>query len=693
MRRDWKFKILTILVLLLFILSGCEKGGTVNSGDTEWKYEKTIVNPIIVFSADKEVRLGSLDNDGVEVIIPANTFPTPTEVTLENPNNTPKYPSKEMLGFGSPINISAGDSSVRLLEPVTIRMKFNPADLNDADLEAGSLYFGYFNGKNWQYIKPEVDMENQIMTFTTCHFSLFGTTKITIDKRIEQYTSNKALADWAQEQSDELTNSAAEAVIDHILKEKLGIDDEKTKGQVLGSLLKDDEWGDMVKGLYEGDVPGFNKSLQILVGKKIVDNVPASKLSKSLKGLTSDFGVATVEKASEAAGYLAEGQYTNAAQIIGEHIADQFMITTAGKIAVAAIEHRIDTWKNEEIEAAYQVFKNGASSKVPWWGYNVEKGNFEELWEQMGGAARQLEIEAIAAQEKVRKEAGMPPLDNNEKEKIRKLVQKNLKRQFEERVKTDAEIAKKEAEYKMLTDMYKEDGFLDKGRWGWEKDYELEQRLDILLHFKDKVLRDTGRIEIKEGQGSTKDAISIKDLSLLSMYWFGTDNPKERQEKYAEFLKKNYGISLYPAAEKLNGTWSSGSLAITGYNINFGEKASTDSEDGFGCDLGIDLKAALDEMIEENKTNPAKLGITLQLDANGSGTMVVKLFDDAASDDTITLNATYTDGAISAKGSLEEGIMTMNGKISEDGGNISINGQFKLSGGSEWIGGTWKATK
>ncbi len=692
MKRGKAIQLLSCLVLFMFVLSGCGKFGMGASGDTEWEYKKTIASPISIISADKEVKLGSLEKEGVEVIIPANTFSEPTEVTLENPDTAPKYIAKEMAGFGAPINISVGDSSVRLLEPVTIKMKFDPASLNEEDLEAGSLYFAYFNGKNWQYIKPDVDMENQVLAFTTCHFSLFGTTKITIDQRIEEYTHNKALADWAQEQSDEFTNSAAEAVIDHILKDKLGIVNESTKGQVLGSLLKDDEWGEMVKGLADGDYHQFNQNLQVLVGKKIVDNVPASTLSKALGGITTDLGIATVEKASEAAGYLAEGHYTDAAKIIGEHIADQFMITTAGKIAVAAIEHRIDSWKNEEVEAAYQVYKNGATSKIPWWGYNVEKGNFDELWIQMGGAARQLEIEAIAAQEKARQETGMPPLDSNEKDKIRQLVQKNLKQQFDQRLKTDAEIEKKEAEYKKLMDMFKEDGFLEKGRWGWTKDYELEQRIDLLLNFKDKVLRDTGRTSLKDGFGITDTAISLGDLSLLAMGWFNTEDGQEKHRKYAEFLKDKYGILLYPEAEELNGTWSSGSLAFTGHNITRTESSPADDGEP-GCDLGFDIVDILDGLIELHKTEPDPIVVSFNFSPDGSGTMTFVSHGELSAGESTSLNASYKEGVITATQDLEGALLTMNGNVSDSDGKIAISGTFKISDGDQWIGGTWKATK
>lgn len=671
-----------------FLLSGC---GSKATGDTNWEYQKTIQNPLKATCGSSEVKLGNIAKDGVEVTIPANTFAKPTEVSLINPDKTPKYASKEMTGFGAPIEISVGEESVRLQQPVTVRMKFDPARLG-ADLESGSLYMGYYNGKQWQYIKPAVDRENNIMSFTTSHFSLFGQAKLTVDQRIEQYTHNAALADWAQDQSDEMTNAAAEKVIDHILQDKLGISDATTKGKVLNSLLKDDEWGGMLKNLANGDVEGFNQDLQVLAGKKIVENVPKSTLSKALGGLTSDFGVGTVAKASEAAGYLAEGRAKDAARIIGEHIADQFMITTAGKIAVAAIEHKISSWKNEEVEAAYQAYKNGASSKVPWWGYQVEKGNFDDVWSQMGGAARQLELEAIAAQEKAREEAGMPPLTDREKEKLRTMVEKDLKKQFEQRVKTDAEIEKKKAEYDLIMGMYKESGFMEKGRWGWEKGYELEQRLDVLLHFKDKLLKDTGRKFIKDGNGHTKESISVNELKSIAMDWFSTDDPAERQRKYVEYLKKEFGIILSPKAELLNGPWSSCTITITEFDLGPAPEPSEQVETEEGCDLdNLDMYNMIKANLEEQKGKPKPINMSLQLGADGSGTMTITDEDG----DKNNLPAKYKDGTLTASTNEEDARVKFQGAVSEFGGAISISGSFEIKGISDpaWIKGTWSATK
>lgn len=689
MRRGNGFNVLSCLILAVFLfISGCGN----SSGDTNWEYQKTIPNPLKATCGNSEVKLGNLEQDGVEVIIPANTFAQPTEVTLINPDKVPQYKSEEMTGLGAPIEISVGEKAVRLQQPVTVRMKFNPSTLG-ADWESGALYMGYFNGKQWQYIKPVVDRDRNIMTFTTCHFSLFGATKLTVDQRIKQYTSNKALADWAQSKSDDMTNAAAEKVIDHILKDKLGISDEATKSKVLASLLKDDEWGEMVKNLASGDVAGFNQELQVLAGKKIVENVPESTLSKALGHITSDFGIETAKKASEAAGYLAEGRAKDAARIIGEHIADQFMITTAGKIAVAAIENKIATWKNEEVEAAYQAYKNGASSRVPWWGYQVEKGNFDDVWNQMGGAARQLEIEAIAAQEKVREEAGMPALDEREKEKIRTLVRNSLKKQFEERVKADAEIEKKKAEYDMIMDMYKESGFLEKGRWGWEKEYELEQRMDVLIHFKDKLLKDTGRNFIKSGYGHSKDAISINELKSIAMKWFSISDPFERQKTYVEYLKKEFGITLSPQAELLNGQWSSASITITEFDMG-PPPASQEPKAENGCDINnLDIYNMIKASLEKQKGQPIPINMALQLNTDGTGILILISEDGKKTN----IPATYKDGVLSATMNEEGAVVKLQGMVSDYGGAISLNGSFNIDlpseNGKAWIKGTWTARK
>lgn len=691
-RKSIMFKFFLVLITISMFLSGCGGNGGADKEKSNWEYEKQIKEPIKAVSAEEDIVLGNLDENKVEVSIPAGAFLEPTEVMLINPDTIASYKEDEMECLGAPIAIVAGEGAVRLEQAVKITMKYNPAELEE-DYESGELYIGYFNGSEWQYMKTEVDRENNLMWFYTSHFSPFGGAKLKFDKRIDEYITNEAVAEWAKEQTSTITDEAISSAIDHILKENLKINDSSLTGKVLSSLQGDSEWLDMLSSVKDGDPEKFNQNLNLLIGKKIVENVGESKLKSALSAITDELGVEMVEKASQAAGFLAEGRAKDAARIIGEQIADQFMITKVGKFAVAAIDSQIKSWKNEEIEAAYLAYKNGASSRIPWWGYQVEKGNFEDVWSQMGGAARQLELEAIREQNKAREEAFMEPLTKAEEDKIRGSVQRDLKKQFESRVKKEEEIEIKKQELKMITDMYKDANLLEKGRFGWTKSYELEQRLDILNNFKNKLLRDTGRDFIKSGNFHNEEAIAIEQLKTIAMGWFSTEDPIEQKKIYEEFLESEFGIALYPSAAEINGPWSSSSIIITSFDLG-PPPPETDEGTGTveeGCDLSnlatYDMiKAALEEM--KGKSTPMQ--ISLNIGGGGSGTM------DIISEDGNTIaNATYNSGSITAN-AVQDGInITYSGEIRKNTDNsITLSGSFTMIlGEGAFIKGSWSGIK
>ncbi len=660
--------------------------------DTEWTYQPRIATPLTATAGSTEVTLGGLDKYGIEVTIPAGAFAEPTVVTLADPTDAVTYAGSEMSGFGTPFDLSVGDGSpVRLQQPVTVRMTFDPTTLGD-DFEYSSLRFGYLNGNQWAYVVPELDAETNVMSFTTSHLSLFGQVKATTDEQVKQYVTNTAVAAYAGKKAGELTDKAVEKLIDATLA-KLKITDEATRGKVINSILKDDEYGDMLKGIAQGDPSTFNQGFNVLIGKKIAESVPASKLSAALKGITTDFGVETVQKAAQAAGYLAEGQVAAAAKILGEHLADQFLLTHVAKAAVATVEGQISSWKNAEVEAAYQAFKNGASSTVPWWGYQVEKGNFENVWSQMGGVARQLEIEAIRAQEKVRKDAGMPPLTTAEQDKLRAAVQIDLEQQFKDRVTADAEIAKNAAELALVMKMYKDAGFLEKGDWGYDKGIELPQRLDILAHFKDKLLADTGRSAVFDGTGHSVDGISIQELKTMAMAWFSAANPTEAKKRYAEFLQQTYGISMAPPPEALNGTWSSSAMTITDFDLGPAPTGKPgDANEVAGCDLNDPkIRQQMTESLQKQKGKKTKATMSLKLGNDGKGALVIV---DANGNKT-SLPATYENGMLTATKSDKGVSYTYEGSVSGEGKNIALDGSFKIGLGAKgaYIGGDWSGAK
>lgn len=660
---------------------------------SNWSYEKEIKETLTVVSGAEEVIIGNLEQDGIQVTIPGGTFLEETQVTLKNPDAAPGYQESEMLGFGAPFELSVEKGPVRLLQPVTIIMKYDPAVLGE-DLESGALYFAYYSGEKWEYMKPIVDVAQETITFRTCHFSLFSKAELTMDKRIDQYIGNAAVADWAKEQGNSITDDALNSAINHILKEKLKIDDDTITGKVLSSLKEDGEWASMLNSVKDGDPETFNQNLQILLGKKIVENVSESTLSSALGAITEDAGIEVVAKAGEAAGYLAEGRYKDAAKIIGEQIADQFMITKVGKFAVAAIKSQISSWKNEEIEAAYQVYKNGANSRIPFWGYQVEKENFDDVWTQMGGAARQLELEAIASQNQAREEAGMPLLTPEEEEKLRTHVMRDLKAQFEKRVKTDSEIEAKEKELEMIMDMYQEAGFLEKGRWGWKKEYELETRLDVLMHFKDKLLSDTGRTGIKSGSLHNEQSIGLEQMKTIAMKWFGTEDEAEKQKVYEEFLESEFGIKMTPEGSEINGDWTTCTVTITEYDLGSPpppQEESESDEGSAGCDLSsLDVYNMVKAALEENKGKPTPVKMEIQIGEDGNG--VINMIDEEG--EKTPMQATYKSGTITASINQEGTIASFSGYIKRKIDVISLSGGFEISlAEGAWVKGTWEGTK
>lgn len=682
-----------LLLAVAVLASGCGSSG----GDgapkpdiSDWSYEKEIQESRTGIAGPEEIILGSLETDGIQVKIPAGAFAEPTEVTLANPESAPGYDKNQMKDLGAPFEIKVGEAPVRLMEPVEITVKYDPALMGE-DPEKGALYFGYYNNDEWVYIKPVVN-EDYTMTFLTSHFSLFSKAELTMDERIDQYIGNAAVADWAKEQGNQITDDALNSAIDNILKDKLKINDSTLTGKVLNSLKDDAEWQGMLDSVMDGDPEMFNQNLQVLLGKKIVENVSESTLSKALGAITDDAGIEIVAKAGEAAGYLAEGRYKDAAKIIGEQIADQFMITKVGKFAVAAINSQISSWKDEEVEAAYQAYKNGADSSVPWWGYQVEKGKFEDVWNQMGGAARQLTLEAIRAQNVAREEAGIEPLTPDEENKLREIVKRDLQKQFEKRVQTDTEIDKNKAELEMLMNMYKEANLIEKGRYGWEKGYELEQRLDILNAFKNKVLRDTKRTGIKEGGVHNEDAISIEQLKIIALKWFGTDDPKEKQKVYEEYLKSEFGINFSPEIAEINGLWSSANIIIKEFDLGpVPEQSVEESDEEEGCDINeYDFYMLIKERLEELKDQPMPVTVELQLGEDGTGVMNF-IDEDGEKNSTTTV---YKEGYLTAKLYQEGTDVNFTAYVSRSGDSIVLNGDFKIDLGAQaWVKGTWNATK
>lgn len=624
------------------------------SSGTEWKYEKTITEPIKkVSNSNENVALGDLDQNAVKVEIPKGSFDADTEVELKNPDSVPKYLGNEVETIGAPIEISAS-SPTRLNEKATVTFKFDKSKLSP-DTEKGQLRVMYYDGSKWDYIKPtKVDMESGLITFETFHFSFYGANKVKDENQItEQWIKSAAFDKELRDKLNDASDHVAGQMISMML-EKMGISDESMKGKVLTDLLSDDGYKDIHDALVSGD-PEAGQKLAVFAGGKIAEVVPESIFAEGLKHVTG--GAETIANVSKAAGYVAGGQYKDAARIIGEQIADEFLITTAGKIAAEVIQGQIDSWKNSEVEAAFKAYKDGADGKF--WGYNVDKGDFDGVWTQMRGIGRQLELEAIAKENAIRAESGMPPLNEKQEDSVRAGVKESFRKQFELRSKNEDAIKKTEEDLRTMVDAFQKANFFSSalGPQGLDKGLGYEEKLDVLGHFMQKIMNDTGRHDLSTKNGLIMDdAIAIDDVVQGARIYFSGPNGKK---DYAQFLKDRFNIDPFPKITDLAGSWK-GTTVVTDIIISDAAKEEIAKLEKEGCDMS---------KLEEAKGKSNPLNFTLKPTSETGGDFV---------SNGKTTPFTYSDGVLTMSATENEatGVMTL--AVSQDVSSYVASGSMNV---------------
>ena len=526
----------------------------------QWQYERTIKETLKATTGAQSATLGNLAINQVQVVIPAGAFPSGTAVTVTTQDTVPAVNANVMTPVGTPVNISAGDKPTRLKQLMTVTLKFDPGKLPKGT-NASLLWATFWDGQTWQLIKPDkVDLQAGTLTFSSGHMTLFGTVKITVDEKIEQYVHSKTVADVAQKDVvDEVVTKLAEAAIDHILKDRLGVKEESTKYKISSSLLKDDEWGDIIrqaKTVYtnglkvrqEDDVVALVQTINGFVGKKLVENLDEGTLSNALKKIPGagynvstgagddaskelSSGVGWVTAGTDAAAYLAEKNYREAARIIGSKLADDIKLLKVVKASAEIIDYRINVWKDGELEAAYKAYRNGSSTKTGY-GYEVDKGDFNGVWDQARAIGERMQIEAVAAETSARIEGGQTPPSPREEQLIRDKVKTNLEAEFKARSAKDDQIAAQEAELKKLMAVFKSRGLLDDASGFRYVNDNLDFRLDAVVRMRDKILRDA------KGQKVTNEDIADLTASYLS------GSLPQGRAAYIALLKKKFGIDL-----------------------------------------------------------------------------------------------------------------------------------------------------
>lgn len=532
----FKTYVMLSLVLIITFLSACGGADKTATGKMiDWKYEPTLKEPVQVTSYKQPVTAGDLTANGFRLVVPADSFGSSTQLTIKNPDSVPKVLSSQFTPIGTPVDISGAAS--RLDQPAAITFR---VDTNQyaTELKAGRIHIAYYNGTAWEYFPPDaVDATAGTITFNTYHFSTFAYGMVSVEEQIKQYTHSASLAALAQNKVDKLVENMVANVVDMILIDELGWNDKSARYQIVAGLANDVEYRKLVDIFSSKDYEKFNAMLQVYAGKKIVENVDKAAFLSILKGVTKNVGA--IAAASEAAGYMAEGQYAEAGRILGEKIANGFLITKLVNAGAEVVQYNIDLWKDAEIEAAFQAYKNGADSKF--WGYNVDPGKFDDLWYQMRGIATRLEVEAVDREIRRRALLSMPAPTESELNAVRAQVKKDMEDNFKLRASQEAELEKEAARMEALVKIFQDTRLLEIGMYGYsEANDTLDLRLDKLFHMVAKVLRDTGRQNWNTTAFTNDKEISANDIVSLIKAWYSTDGPDE----YAKILKEKFGIDL-----------------------------------------------------------------------------------------------------------------------------------------------------
>jgi len=497
-------KVVILLSLILSVcLSSCNGTGPLSNGTSQnnqppnaaalkkWEYTASITEPIKAIAGLEPVVITTPQED-FSVSIPILAFDTSTELTVTNPESVPEIDSNKFEPIGAPLDIAGANT--RLNRPALLTFRVDPQSYAE-ELRDQSIWITYYDGQTWEYFPPDsVNRETGEITFETYHFSLFGTGKISEEERLAQYAHKQAVLEFAEKNKSQLIEKMAATASEEIAKQ-LGMDPNSVTYIVLEGMSDTSDYLNMADQLHKGDYKEFSKTLSKVVTEKM-----------------AMAGIKTI---------------TN--------LGPQAALTHLIEVETKLIDHGINSWREEEVEAVYQLYKSGKGGRG-FFGYFTSTGDFDDIWDQMRGVRRQLEADALEKEIARRLYLGLPQPTADELEAVRNQVKADLKKQFDDRMKNEEVIAKQENRIKNMILAFQQAKLLDKYSFGYDPDtYTLEARLEQLFVLSNKVLRDTGRSYFLSGDLSTEKEVSYGDLVALMQAWYISP------EEYEKELEKRFG--------------------------------------------------------------------------------------------------------------------------------------------------------
>ena len=477
---------------------------------------------------------GDLKQNSIQLNVSKGTFDQPIKLQVKENRSVPQFDKNRANLIGTPFEITIDQKSKRLNKPIQVKLKLEQTEIAELN-HPGDLWMGYFNGKSWDYFKPlEVNLSEKYVKFETYHFSDYAKAELTKKEIINDFAYKNAVSQWVENDNNTATKQAIEQMVSKILSEKMGLNNKSLTQDIVEAILKENDYTSLMVSYNDGRMEDFAQDIAVLAGKKICDVVTNDSNAKALLGSVTNHS-SKIGAGVKIAVALSNGDGEQAAKELSMEILNTFPLTKLLTITAEITERQINRWKNQELEAAYQVFVNGAESRIPWWGYQVEPGKFDEVWAQMRGLETKILDDAIKNYASLK---NMHPGDLNTVvlEKIRRDTKENLRQEFIKRKNQESRIETIQAENIKLISEFERANLLSRNRFGFTDATDFDFRIERLFRIKDMILKDT---KSRLGFTGVDDGgiISAQTIAALTQIWY-SDNSKEKYRQ--ELIRRGY---------------------------------------------------------------------------------------------------------------------------------------------------------
>lgn len=504
-------------------------------GDNLWQYDKKIKKPITAISSDENITLGSIDGEGVSVFVPSQVFDNQSDITLSHPEIKPEIDKASFEPLGAPISIDSTGRQKRLNKPIRITLSIENADIG----KSGVPYIASLNERmGWDYIEPdEIDLEKKIITFTTCRLGTYGFVNLKKEKFVSEFSRNKALRQWSVRSLEREAGISRDEIVKDVLQNRLAIIDKPTLEKVNDAVKTECPSDKLAILIADKDNDKFTQMIVESVERNIPRLVDSMILKEALDTVSLQPWVKNISE--NLSGKLKEGNLTQATKLVVEEIADEFIEERVENLTAVIADLKIRIWDDPGMQEAFEIYKNGTKDEESLWGYQVSSGDFDKLWDQMKGVAKEV----------INTELNSYCISNNKKaeelteEEIKIISQdakQRTKNEFSERLEQEKEIEKIKNENISMVQILEAKGLfsLEESNPAFEPEDDIANLINRIYGKIEDIKRDTERFEVvlqdekisQESEANPEKMIKAQDLADLVYIWFEKGEESYKQK-------------------------------------------------------------------------------------------------------------------------------------------------------------------